>query len=516
NTNNELHMLVVTISFLILSSLWFKFKLSNSSIGAPSLPPGPRSFPIIGYLPFLTPDLHTQFTNMARTYGPIFKFKVGSKLHVVINTPELAKVVVRDQDEVFSDRDQPVAALAISYGGQDIIFSKNNEKWRKLRKIFVHEIQSGRNLKATASYRRDEVRKTIKNLFGKVGTAVDIREMAFHTEANVITRMIWENTTDNNKAKKGNLGGEIDVVTSNIVKILGRANLSDFFPSLARFDLQGVERDMKMQLNKLDEIFTSIIEDRIKSNLKRPQDEIKHEGNKDFIQMLLDHKDGKDPSGTSLSMTQMKALLMNALTAGTDTTATTIEWAMSSIMQNRNVMKMVQEELIDIVGLNNMVEEYHLPNLPYLDATVKETLRLYPIVPFLVPRSSREECTVGGYTIPKGCTIFLNVWSIQRDPRYWNNPLEFNPERFSANKMDHKGNNLTFFPFGSGRRLCAGVALAEKMIMFILASLLHSFDWKLPKGEEHDLTETFGIVLRKRKSLVAIPSQRLSNVELYM
>ncbi|KAJ0585601.1 putative cytochrome P450 [Helianthus annuus] len=309
STNSGLYVLVVTISLLVSAILWYKLRVSHYTNDAPPLPPGPRSFPIIGYLPFLTPELHTQFTNMAHTYGPIFKFKVGSKLHVVINTPELAKVVVRDQDEVFSNRDQPIAALSISYGGQDIIFSKNNANWRKLRKIFVHEIQSGMNLKASASFRRDEVRKTIKNVFGNVGTAIDIREMAFDTEANVITRMIWENTTDY-KAKKTNLGGEIYTVASNIVKILGRVNLSDFFPSLARFDLQGVERDMKMQLNKLDEIFTSIIEDRMESNLKRPQHEVEHDGNKDFVQMLLDHRDEKDASGTLLSMTQMKALLM--------------------------------------------------------------------------------------------------------------------------------------------------------------------------------------------------------------
>ncbi|GKC08754.1 cytochrome P450 76C1-like protein, partial [Tanacetum coccineum] len=121
----------------------------------------------------------------------------------------------------------------------------------------------------------------------------------------------------------------------------------------------------------------------------------------------------------------------------------------------------------------------------------------------------------GGYTIPKGCSVFLNVWSIHRDPRYWVNPLEFNPERFltseGINQWDYKGNNSKFFPFGSGRRLCPGIPLAEKMQMFILASLLHLFDWSLPKGEEHDFSERFGITLRKIKPLIAIPSQRFSD-----
>ncbi|XP_076938661.1 flavonoid 3',5'-hydroxylase-like, partial [Bidens hawaiensis] len=304
---NEPLVLVVTISVLILAILYCKFILSNSSNGAPSLPPGPRSFPIIGYLPYITPDLHTQLTNMAHTYGPIFKFKLGSRLHVVISTAELAKVVVRDQDEAFSDRDQSTAALVLTYDGLDIAFSKNNPNWRKLRKILVHEVLSNKNLKATSYFRRDEVRKTVKNVFDRIGTTVNIRDIAFSTETNVLTRTIWENTSDEG-LKTSNLGDEINMVTSNVIKIFGRVNLSDFFPSLVRFDLQGVERDMKIQVNKLDTLFTSIIENRIESNFKMSQEEVGYEGKKDFVQILLDHKDEKD--GISLSMTQMKAILL--------------------------------------------------------------------------------------------------------------------------------------------------------------------------------------------------------------
>ncbi|MFS7940079.1 putative cytochrome P450 [Helianthus anomalus] len=148
--------------------------------------------PIVGYLPFLSPNLHTQFTNMAHTYGPIFKLKLGSKLHVVINTPELAKEVVRDQDETFSNRAQTIAVSVITNGGQDIAFSDNNANWRKLRKISVHEMLSNKNIEATSSVRRDEVRNAIKNVFGRIGTKVDIREITFSTETSVLTRTIWE------------------------------------------------------------------------------------------------------------------------------------------------------------------------------------------------------------------------------------------------------------------------------------------------------------------------------------
>ncbi|KAJ9540764.1 hypothetical protein OSB04_027270 [Centaurea solstitialis] len=505
NTNkHDLTSPVLVTVFVLIGAaiLWYRSTLSSK------LPPGPRNLPIVGYLPFLGPNLHTEFTNMAHTYGPIFKIWLGSKLYVVINTPELAKTVVRDQDETFANRSLTVAASVLTYGGQDIVWSNNNSSWRNLRKILVHEVLSNKNLEASRFLRRDEVRKTIKDVYSKIGTKIDIKEISFVTIANVLTSMVW--------GKDAHLGDEFQMVASKIVEMFGRPNLSDFFPFLTWFDLQGVKRETKRHVKNLDRIFTSMIDDRIKSNSEGVT--IGHEGKKDLLQILLELKDQKDT--TSLDINNIKALLTDIMLAGTETTTSLIQWAMAEIMQNRNVMERVQEELAEIVGPNNIVEESHLPKLKYLDATIKETLRLHPGVPLLIPRSPSQNCTVGGYTIPKGCTVFLNVWAIFRDPRYWDNPLEFNPERFLArdetDKYDFKGNNLKFLPFGSGRRLCPGVPLAEKMQMYILASLLHSFDWSLPKGEEHDFSDIFSLALQKIKPLVAIPSQRLTDVSLYM
>lgn len=506
SNNNEFTVAVVTVSVVIIAIVWHALSLSCCS---QTLPPGPRSLPIVGYLPFLNPELHKQFTNLAHTYGPIFKIYLGSKLHIVINTPELAKVVVRDQDEVFSNRDNTVAAIALTYEGRD-------SNWRILRKIFVHEVLNNKNLEACRCFRTNEVRKTINNIFSKIGTKINVSEISFMTEAKVITSMIWENTYVKG-THDSDFGAELQMVAAKAVEIFGQPNLSDFFPSLACFDLQGIKREMLRQRNKLDKIFNRIIEDRSKSNSKNSQDGVGDTAKKDFLQMLLDLKDQKDP--TSLNLVQIKSLLTTIMIAGTETTATLIEWTMAEIMKNHTVMKRIQEELEEMVGVNNIVEESHIPKLRYLDATIKETLRLHPVLPFLLPRSPSQECTVGGYTIPKGCTVFLNVWSIHRDPRYWDNPLDFKPERFltyeEKNKWDYTGQNLNFFPFGSGRRACVGIPLAEKMQMYILASLLHSFDWSLPNGEEHDLSERFGITLKKRKPLIAIPSIRLSDASLY-
>lgn len=181
-------------------------------------------------------------------------------------------------------------------------------------------------------------------------------------------------------------------------------------------------------------------------------------------------------------------------------------------------MNKAQTELSEVVGLNNMVEESHIPKLKYLEAVVMETMRLHPAIPLLVPRTPSESCTVGGYTIPTKTMVFINAWSVQRDPSVWNKPLEFRPDRFldDHERREFRDNHCHYLPFGSGRRMCAGMPLGERMLMYLLASLLHSFDWKLPQGESLDMLETFGIVLRKNTPLVGIPHPRLSHSDLYM
>ena len=207
---------------------------------------------------------------------------------------------------------------------------------------------------------------------------------------------------------------------------------------------------------------------------------------------------------------------------GTDTTTTMVEWTMAELLKNPEAMRKVQQELTQVVGLSNMVEESHLSQLTYLDAAIKETLRLHPILPLLVPRRPSATTTVGRYKVPKGTKIFLNVWTIHRDPAIWEDPLEFRPERFLPNsndngdKFDYSGNNFHFLPFGSGRRICPGIPLAERMLNYVLASFLHSFEWKLPQPEaELEMSDNFGMVMKKLEPLCAIPTPRLSNLELY-
>lgn len=202
---------------------------------------------------------------------------------------------------------------------------------------------------------------------------------------------------------------------------------------------------------------------------------------------------------------------------GTNTTSSVVEWTMSELMLHQDVITKLQEELAEVVGINNTVEEFHIQKLQYLQAIVKEALRLHPPAPLVIPHWTTQDCNVGGYKIPKNAKVFLNVWAMHRDPQFWDNPSEFRPNRFLSEdtKLNYFGNNFHFLPFGSGKRICAGLPLAERMLMYVLATFVHMFNWKLPDGTNPDALEKFGFVLEKATPLVAIPTARLPNLELY-
>ncbi|KAL0446145.1 UNVERIFIED_CONTAM: Flavonoid 3'-monooxygenase [Sesamum latifolium] len=450
-------------------------------------PPGPWGLPIVGFLPFLRPDMHIQFTELARQYGPIYKLWLGSKLCTVISSTSLIKEIIRDHDTIFANRDSTVATRICSYNENDIGFCPYNSGWRTRRKLFVHDMLSNSSLDATFSLREYEVRKAIRNIYTKINTPVKIHELAFGISLNAIMSMVWGNTVQGERKDK------IEAVFSPLVE--------------RSFDLVGKPKCP---------ISSRFLPDVINERTKVVGGGDKNGGRVDFLQMLMELSEKQDDK-TEIGKTQIKAMITDIIIVGTDTSAATIEWVMTDCMHNPEVMEKAHKELNEVVGLNNVVEEFHIPKLVYLDAVIKETLRIRPIGPFLTPRTPSQSCTVGGYSIPKDSTVFINVWSIQRDPA-WDNPSEFMPERFLdiSEKWDFRGNNFNYIPFGSGRRICAGLPLAERMLKYVLASLLHSFDWQLPKGEIVDMEERFGVVLKKGTPLVAIPSPRLSGKNLYV
>ncbi|CAI0413828.1 unnamed protein product [Linum tenue] len=340
---------------------------------------------------------------------------------MVVSSSSLVKEIVRDQDAIFANRDPPISAVVLTYGGDDVAFSNYGPLWKKLRKVFVREMLGGANLEECYGLRKQQVRSSVKEVHKRCsgGEAMDFGEMAFKTTTNAMLSMLWGGVAGDDEG----FYGEFRELESEMLVLMGTPNVSDFIPALARFDLQGIEKKSKRLLDKFDEILSSVIEERLRAVEKRGGN-----GRKDFLQVLLDlNRHGGSDGESYVTTNQVKALLMDILVGGTDTTSTMLEWTMAQLVKHPDAMSKVYKELNEIVGQNDIVEESHLPNLTYLEAVIKETFRIHPALPLLVPRCPSKTCELGGYTIPKGTIVYLNAYALHTDPQLWEDPLEFKP-----------------------------------------------------------------------------------------
>ncbi|RYQ86797.1 hypothetical protein Ahy_B10g106427 isoform G [Arachis hypogaea] len=201
-------------------------------------------------------------------------------------------------------------------------------------------------------------------------------------------------------------------------------------------------------------------------------------------------------------------LQLDIFGGGSETSAHTIDWAMSEMIRDPRVMEKAQAEVRELFNRIGKVDETLINELKYLKSVVKETLRLHPPAPLLLPRECGEACEINGYHIPYKTKVIVNAWAIGRDPNYWSDPEKFYPERFIDSSIDYKGNNFEFIPFGAGRRTCPGSTLGLLNVELGLAYLLYHFDWKLPsgiKGQDLDMSEVFGVTVRRKKDLQLVP-----------
>ncbi|KAM0947322.1 putative costunolide synthase [Dioscorea sansibarensis] len=294
----------------------------------------------------------------------------------------------------------------------------------------------------------------------------------------------------------------IELIEENIF-LFSRFNLEDFFPSLGWLNsLLGLDERANRNFIKWDRVLSQMImehENKSDGNLK----------DDDFVDVLLSLK--KDPNlGFSINDEHIKAILMDMLAAGTDTTYIAFEWALAELVKNPNVMEKLQNEINSIANGKSMINEDDLREIPYLKAVIKEVLRLHPPVPLLLPRESVDNCQIGGYKIPSKSRVIINCWAIARDTEIWDMPNEFVPERFMTNPIDFKGQNFEYIPFGSGRRICPGIGFAMTTIELLLSNLIFRFEWKLPEDidSEVNMAEAPGLSTKMIKSLYLIPKLR--------
>jgi 26-hydroxylase len=306
---------------------------------------------------------------------------------------------------------------------------------------------------------------------------------------------------------------DLKAVISEVLSLAGTFNISDYVPFLAPFDLKGLAKRMKAISKSAEEILEKIISEHEKDK----SDELHQNRHKDFVDVLLSMlnqpMDPNDEHGHIIDKTNIKATLLGMLGASIDTSSTVIDWTIAELLKHPRVMTCLKEELECVIGKKRVVEEKDLINLPYLDMVIKESLRLHPAIPLLIPHESMEDITIDGVFVPNKSRIIVNFWAIGRDLNVWSNSAnEFFPERFIDSSLDVRGHDFQLIPFGSGRRGCPGIQLGLTTVKFVVAQLMHCFDWNLPEQmlpDEVDMSERFGLAVSRKKHMLARPTYRL-------
>ncbi|KAL3739372.1 hypothetical protein ACJRO7_020739 [Eucalyptus globulus] len=480
---------------LLLCLLWWSINLlwrwlsRKPGSGGNQLPPGPRPLPIIGNILELSDKPHQALAKLSKLYGPVMTIKLGPITTIVISSPEAAKEALQKNDQLLSGRQIPDTVKASGHYAESVVWLPASDKWKQLRKVCTVQMFSAHKLDAGQLLRRKKVDELVSFIHQSCqqGQSFDIGKAAFTTVLNLISSTLFSEFRD---------------LVWGVMEETGKPNVSDFFPALRWFDPQGARRRISGYFSRLLAIFDRMIEERTKAMASL----VASSPSNDVLDSLINLKESGE-----LSRHEIKSLLLDLFIAGVDTSTSSLEWAMAELLHNPEKIALAHEELDRVIsGDGGTLQEPDITRLPYLQAIVKETLRLHPPVPFLIPHKAESDVEIGGFRLPRHAQVLVNVWAMGRDPGIWSNPNSFMPERFLGGEIDFKGRDFELIPFGTGRRICPGMPLAYRMVHLILASLLRSFDWKLEEGvtpEEMDTTEKFGITLQKATPLCAIPME---------
>ncbi|RDX91407.1 Cytochrome P450 82A3, partial [Mucuna pruriens] len=503
---NCLNVTAIGLLSLILLSLFlynpFKFVQGKEA------PTVAGAWPILGHLPLLSASQspHRIFGALADKYGPIFSIKLGVKKALVINNWEVAKECFTTNDVVVSSRPRLVAVELMGYDHALLVFAPYGPYWRQLRKIITSEILSSRRVEQLQHVFVSEVQTSIKELYNvwcskknESGYAsVDLKQWFSHLTFNIVLRMVIgkryfsATTVDDEKAQR------CVKAVKEFMRLLGVFTVGDAIPYLRWFDFGGHEKAMKETAKELDENLGEWLEEHRQNRAL----EENVDGVKDFMDVMISLFDGKTIDGIDAD-TIIKSTVLAVIGGATDTTSTTLTWAICLILKNPPILKKVEEEFDIQVGKERCISEFDINKLIYFQAIVKETLRLYSPAPLSAPHEFTEDCTLSGYNVKKGTRLIMNLWKIHTDLNIWIDPLEFKPERFltTHKDIDMRGHNFELLPFGCGRRICPGISFALQVIHLTLASVLHSFEILNPSTEPIDMTETFGITNTKTTPL---------------
>ncbi|CAA6664650.1 unnamed protein product [Spirodela intermedia] len=424
------------------------------------LPPNPPGLPILGNLRILGALPHRALRKLAEAYGPVMGIRLGLVQAVVVSSFVSAQKFLREP--AFMSRPAGDVSNYLTYGRKGVLSSECGSNWRESRNLCLDHMLSTRSIDALRGVRNEEIHRLLYSLKKAADgdcKAVDLSEAVTATILAIVCRTLFGKVYGNASA--------IEKTLKEATQLTGVFNINDYIPFIGFLDLNGHRRRMKAVRRAYDSLFETVIHKHCRSL---------NEGTKleDCVVASI-----LSSTGTQYDRVNLKAILMDMITGGSDTSATTVEWTMSELLRHPRVMRKLQHELEEAVGMDRVVEEEDLPKLPYLEM-------------------ARVDCVAGGFQLKKGSQVLVNLWAVGRDPSQWDDPEAFYPERFEGSD---------FLAFGAGNRRCPGMQMGLTTVRIVVAQLVHCFDWALPG--DLDMSERFGIRLSRAKNLLAVPTYRL-------
>ncbi|XP_057455844.1 cytochrome P450 CYP82D47-like [Lotus japonicus] len=518
----EPYTIYATLIFLFCLLFWL-LKRSNADIPtkAPPPPEAEGAWPLIGHLHLLggSHAAHVTLGNMADKYGPIFTLRLGIHRTLVVSNWEMAKECFTVNDKVFASRPN---SLAFEVLGSNFSFfgsSPYGPYWRYMRKIATVEVLSTKRIEMLKQVMDSEVKAAMKKSYdfwvmmkesGPKKAVTEMEKWFANITLNVMFRaVLGKRLTGMGCEDDEEENEKIQKAVRDFFHLFGQFTVSDAVPFLRWLDLDGQEKKMKKTAKELDD-FAQVWLEQHKYKTNSGSEEWKN-GEHDFMDLLLSAVDDECLHGHDHD-TIVKSTCLQLILAGTDTMTRTLTWALSLLLNNREVLNKATHELDTQIGGENVVVESDFEKLEYLQAIVKETLRLYPPGPLSVPHESMEDCIVGGYHVPAHMRLLTNISKLQQDPSLYSDPLEFRPERFltTHKDIDLKGKHFEFIPFGAGRRICPGISFALQLMQMTLAALLHGFEIVTIDGGPVDMVEKTGLTNVKASPLQVILTPRQS------
>ncbi|KAH6768084.1 hypothetical protein C2S51_013420 [Perilla frutescens var. frutescens] len=489
--------LLICISFFFFSTfiLLKKFKPKKS---VQNLPPAPWKLPLIGNMHNLVGAVpHRALHKLSLTFGPVMGIQLGELPAVVISSAAAAKQVMKTHDLNFASRPPIIVAEIVSYGCTSITFGPYGDYWRQLRKICTLELLSAKRVQSFRSLRERVFLDLSRRIASKEGTPINLTAELYGSTYALVSIAAF--------GEKSKQHDALLPILKRVIELAAGFDIAELFPSVKLLQaVSGLRRRARVLHREADIILEDVIHQHRVNAVSSAEHEHEHE---DLLDVLLKYQE--DGLELPLTTDNIKAVLVDMLGAGSETSATTIDWAMAEMLKNPSVLAKAQDEVRRVFDEEKgYVEESLVHKLVYLKAVVKETLRLHPPLPLLLPRICGQTCEINGYNIPSETKIIINAWTINRDPEYWENPDCFQPERFLDSSVDYKGNNFEYIPFGAGRRMCPGIAFGIANVELPIAMFLYHFDWKLGGGierEEMDMGDGPGITARREKDLCVIP-----------